>query len=128
MGGMLKAIENGYPQREIQDAAYKYQKAVESEDAVVVGVNKFRVDEDETIPILRVDPKIERDQVERLRAIRDRRDNSKTDELLKKIEDAASIEQNLLPLILDAVEHNVTVGEISHKLRKVWGEYQERTV
>jgi len=128
MGGMLKAIENGYPQREIQDAAYKYQKAVESEDAVVVGVNKFRVDEDETIPILRVDPKIERDQVERLRAMRDRRDNSKTEELLKKIEDAASIQQNLVPLILDAVENYVTVGEISHRLRKVWGEYQERTV
>jgi methylmalonyl-CoA mutase N-terminal domain/subunit len=128
MGGMLKAIENGFPQREIQEAAYRYQKSVEVQDAIVVGVNKFQVEEDETIPILKVDPKIERNQVERLRAMRDRRDNTRTEHLLKKIEDAASTEQNLMPLMLDAVEHNVTVGEISHRLRRVWGEYRETGV
>jgi len=124
-GGMLKAIENGYPQREIQEAAYEYQKAVEHETAIVVGVNKFHIDEDETIPILKVDESIERNQVERLRSMRERRDNTKANECLAKIEEAARGTQNLLPHILEAVENYVTVGEISNKLRTVWGEYRE---
>lgn len=126
MGGMLKAIENCYPQHEIQNAAYDYQRAVETEDAVVVGVNKFRIDEETKIPIMKVDAKIERDQVERLRAVRAKRDSAVADASLAKIEDAARGEENLLPRILEAVENYVTVGEISHRLRKVWGEYQER--
>lgn len=125
MGGMLKAIENGYPQREIQEAAYEYQKAVEHQDAIVVGVNKFHIDEDTKIPILKVDESIERNQVERLRALRERRDNQKANECLAKIEEAAKGTQNLLPHILDAVENYVTVGEISNRLRTVWGEYRE---
>lgn len=125
MGGMLKAIENGYPQREIQDAAYEYQKAVESGDAVVVGVNKFHIDENQTIPIMKVDEKIGRDQIERVRAVRARRDDSKAEDCLGKIDDAARGTSNLMPLILDAVENSVTVGEISNRLRKAWGEYRE---
>jgi methylmalonyl-CoA mutase N-terminal domain/subunit len=125
MGGMLKAIENGYPQREIQEAAYEYQRAVEREDAIVVGVNKFRSEEEEPIPILKVDPQIEIDQTARLRAMREKRDNAKVGSSLARIEEAAHGTQNLLPLILDAVENHVTVGEISHRLRKVWGEYRE---
>jgi methylmalonyl-CoA mutase N-terminal domain/subunit len=125
MGGMLKAIENGYPQREIQEAAYDYQKAVESQDAVVVGVNKFHIDEDGTIPILKVDERMERDQIERVRAVRGRRDGEKAENALAKIEEAARGTENLMPCILEAVENYVTVGEISHRLRKVWGEYRE---
>jgi methylmalonyl-CoA mutase, N-terminal domain len=125
MGGMLKAIENGFPQREIQEAAYDYQRAVETNDAVVVGVNKFKIQEDETIPILKVDEKIERAQIERLRAIRENRDKVKAENALSKLEEAANGTENILPRILDCVESYVTVGEISHKLRKVWGEYRE---
>ncbi len=124
-GGMLKAIENGFPQREIQEAAFKYQKAVERNEEIVVGVNKFQIEEDTTIPTLKVDPKIERDQVERLRAVREKRDAKQAENTLLKLEEAAKSEENMLPRILDCVEAQVTVGEISHKLRKVWGEYQE---
>ncbi len=125
MGGMLRAIETGYVQNEIQDAAYNYQRAVEREDAIVVGVNKFQTDEELPIPILKVDDRIEREQVARLRAIREKRDAVTADSCLAAIEDAAANEENLLPHILNAVEAYVTVGEISHRLRKVWGEYRE---
>jgi methylmalonyl-CoA mutase N-terminal domain/subunit len=125
LGGMLRAIESGYVQREIQDAAYDYQRAVETEDAIVVGVNRFQTDETEPIPILKIDEQIERDQVERLKAVRAKRDPATADSALAKLSEAASGTENLLPLILTCVESFVTVGEISHCLRRVWGEYQE---
>ncbi|HEX8564397.1 MAG TPA: methylmalonyl-CoA mutase family protein [Pyrinomonadaceae bacterium] len=125
MGGMLKAIENGYPQREIQEAAYEYQRAVEKQEEIVVGVNRFRSDEGESIPILRVDEAIGRNQIERVRAVRERRDKVAAENALAKLEEAARGTENMLPRILDCVENYVTVGEISHRLRKVWGEYRE---
>lgn len=125
MGGMLKAIENGYPQREIQEAAYDYQRAVETENAIVVGVNKFQIQEDETIPILKVDDAIEKNQIAKVRAVREKRDKEKAETSLAKLEESAKTDENLLPKILDCVESYVTVGEISHRLRKVWGEYRE---
>lgn len=125
MGGMLRAIETGYVQREIQEAAYQYQRSVETNDAVVVGVNKFETDEAEPIPILRIDEQIERGQVERLRALRERRDTTKAEAAVDRLGEAAIGTENLLPRILDCVEADVTVGEISNKLRSVWGEYQE---
>jgi methylmalonyl-CoA mutase N-terminal domain/subunit len=125
MGGMLKAIENGFPQREIQEAAYEYQKAVEEQREIVVGVNKFQIEEDESIPIMKVDETIEKNQIARVRAVREKRDSEKAENCLKKLEESARTDENLLPKILDAVENYVTVGEISHRLRKVWGEYQE---
>ena len=125
LGGMLRAIETGYVQREIQEAAYDYQRAVETQDAIVVGVNKFRSDEIETIPILTVDPEIEREQVERLRAVRAARNADRASSTLGRLTDAAGGSENLLPRILDCVQASVTVGEISHALRKVWGEYRE---
>lgn len=125
MGGMLRAIENGYVQREIQEAAYEYQKAVETEDAIVVGVNKFQSEKEETIPILRVDPAIEMQQVERLRSVREKRDTARADTALAKLEESARGTENMLPRILDCVEAYVTVGEISNRLRTVWGEYRE---
>ena len=125
MGGMLRAIETGYVQREIQEAAYVYQRAVEKHDAIVVGVNKFQSDEIEPIPIMTIDALVERDQVERVQAVRARRDSEKASAAIAGLQEAASGTENLLPRILHCVESDVTVGEISHALRKVWGEYKE---
>jgi methylmalonyl-CoA mutase N-terminal domain/subunit len=125
LGGMLRAIETGYVQREIQEAAYQYQRAVESETAVVVGVNRFRTEDDTPVPTLRIDPSVERAQVGRLRALRERRDAERTEVALTLLEDAARSTDNLLPRILQCVEAYATVGEISHRLRRVWGEYRE---
>jgi methylmalonyl-CoA mutase N-terminal domain/subunit len=124
MGGMLRAIETGYVQNEIQDAAYAYQRAVEAGDSVVVGVNRFQ-GEEETIPVLRIDDQIERDQVERVRAVRAARDATAAETALGALERAATSSENLIPHILTAVEARVTVGEISNTLREVWGEYRE---
>ena len=124
IGGMLRAIETGYVQNEIQEAAYEYQRAVETGNAVVVGVNSFQTDE-VPIPVLRIDAQIERDQVARLQAVRARRNTADAENALNAIEDAARGTENLLPRILTAVEAEVTVGEISNRLRTVWGEYRE---
>jgi methylmalonyl-CoA mutase N-terminal domain/subunit len=125
LGGILHAIEVGYVQREIEEAAYRYQRAVESEESVVVGVNRFRAEDDTPVPTLRIDPAVERAQVERLRALRARRDAERTEVALTLLEDAARSTDNLLPRILSCVEALATVGEISHRLRRVWGEYHE---
>ena len=125
LGGMLRAIETGYVQREIQESAYRYQREIEAEEAIVVGVNRFQSDEQSKMPTLRIDPSIEQAQVERLQAVRARRDTPVADNSLVKLEEAASGTENLLPRILDCVEADVTVGEISNRLRKVWGEYKE---
>lgn len=125
MGGMLRAIETGYVQREIQDAAYKYQRAVETNDQIIVGLNRFQVEEEQSVPTLRIDPAIEQAQVERVRALRARRDAVAAETALVQLEDAARGTENVLPRILACVEAFVTVGEISHRLRRVWGEYQE---
>ena len=125
MGGMLRAIEIGYVQQEIQDAAYNYQRAVETEDAIVVGVNRFQADGGDAIPTMSVDPQVELNQVERLRAVRAKRNAEAAESSLTALAEAAAGTANLLPRILTCVESNVTVGEISHKLRGVWGEYRE---
>ena len=125
MGGMLRAIETGYVQKEIQDAAYEYQIRVETEDAIVVGVNRFRSEEAETIPVLSINEQIEREQVERVRAVREKRDSARARTALASLKETAAGTENLLPRILECVEAEVTVGEISHCLRNVWGEYRE---
>jgi methylmalonyl-CoA mutase N-terminal domain/subunit len=125
LGGMLKAIEQGFPQREIQEAAYQYQKAVENLEEIVVGVNKFQIEADEAIPTLRIDEQIEKNQVARVRSVREKRDKSRAENALNNLKSSAQTDENLLPKILDCVENYVTVGEISHCLRGVWGEYQE---
>ena len=128
MGGMLGAIEAGYVQAEIQRAAYDFQVAVERNQRVVVGVNRFASDERRPIPLLRIDPAIEREQVERVRALRARRDSDAVARALREIERRARGEENLLPAILAAVEAYATVGEIADALRRVFGEYRESVV
>ena len=124
-GGTLQAIESGYIQREIQNSAYEFQRAVETSDAIVVGVNRFQSDEQTQVETLRVDPVIETAQVERVRSLRQRRDAFATEAALVKLEQAAQENENVLPRILDCVEALATVGEISDRLRQVWGEYSE---
>jgi methylmalonyl-CoA mutase N-terminal domain/subunit len=128
MGGMVRAIETGYVQQEIQKSAYEYQQAVERGDQVVVGVNRFQAKAERAIPTLRIDPEIERTQVERLRALRARRDAAKSRAAIEEVERRAMGSENLMPAILAAVESYATVGEISDVLRRAFGEYQESVV
>jgi methylmalonyl-CoA mutase N-terminal domain/subunit len=128
MGGALAAIERGYMQREIQNAAYAYQKAVEAQDEVLVGVNQFQVDEHMDLERLEVDPQIEAQQRVRLAAIRERRDAVKTSELLSQLGSTARSKKNLIPVILACVENDITLGEICNLLREIWGEYQPQNL
>ncbi|MFZ1034167.1 MAG: methylmalonyl-CoA mutase family protein [Candidatus Acidiferrales bacterium] len=128
MGGMLRAVETGYVQQEIQKSAYEYQQAVDSGEQVIVGVNRFQSEEERTIPTLRIDPEIERAQVARLYALRARRDAARANAALAEIERRAHTTENLMPAILAAVESYATVGEISDALRRAFGEYQESVV
>jgi len=128
MGGMLRAIESGFVQGEIQKAAYDFQRAVESKQQIIVGVNDFLAQEERTIPTLRIEPEIERSQIARLNALRAKRDSAKARAALDELQRRASTTENLLPAILNAVEAHATVGEISDTLRRVFGEYQESVV
>jgi methylmalonyl-CoA mutase N-terminal domain/subunit len=128
LGGMLKAIERGFVQQEIQNAAYEYQQQVDGQEAVVVGVNRFEVEEEKAIPIQRIDPALEPKQVERVRALRTKRDAGPWKAALAGVEDAARSGANVMPKILTAVEANATVGEISDAMRRVFGEYREAVV
>jgi len=128
MGGMLRAIEAGFVQQEIQKAAYDYQKAVDSGEQVIVGVNRFQTEEERPIPTFQVHAEIEAAQIARLNALRARRDGAKTAEALAEIERRARGSENLMPAILNAVEAHATVGEISDALRRAFGEYQESVV
>jgi methylmalonyl-CoA mutase N-terminal domain/subunit len=128
MGGMLRAVEAGFVQQEIQKAAYEYQQAVDSGEQVVVGVNRFQAEEERPIPTLQIDPAIEAAQVARLNALRARRDTAKTKSALAEIERRARTTENLMPAILQAVESYATVGEISDALRRAFGEYQESVI
>jgi methylmalonyl-CoA mutase, N-terminal domain len=128
MGDVLRAIEAGFVQAEIQKAAYDYQKAVDTGEQVVVGVNRFQAEEERPIPTLRLDPAIEREQVARLNTLRARRDTAKSKAALAEIERRARGSENLMPAILAAVEVYATVGEISDALRRAFGEYQESVV
>ena len=128
LGGALAAIEAGYIQREIQNAAYRYQQAVEAGEATVVGVNRFQVDESHRFELLRVDPAIEEAQRARLAALRARRDAGRAGELRAQLAAAARGSENLMPLLIDCVEADVTLGEICGALREVWGEYRPSMV
>ena len=127
LGGMVDAIEQGYPQREIQNTAYGYQLEIEAKKRLIVGQNAF-VQEAPPVPVQAINPKNEREQVDRLRAMRAKRDAKAHAEALARIDVAARGTDNLVPLVLDAVRAYATVGEISNVLRGTWGEHVETLV
>ena len=128
LGGMLRAIEQGWVQQEIQTAAYDYQRAVDSGEAVVVGVNRFTREDEPGIPLQRIDESLERNQVERVRALRIRRDAERWRTSIQRVQEHARNGENLMPAILTAVESYATVGEIASAMRAVFGEYRETIV
>jgi len=125
-GGGLAAIESGFIQREIQDSAYRAQEAIDSGNSTVVGLNKYSTDEPTPIEVLRIDPALETAQVEKIRAMRAARDETRWRDALAQIEQAARGHANLVPPIITAVEAHATVGEVADALRSVFGEHQER--
>jgi len=125
MGGALRAIEAGYQQRQIQEAAYRAQREIETGEQVVVGVNRFRDDELHTPELQRIDPAAEREQVERVSQLRATRDAAAWQQALDRLAEAAAGDENLLPHVIDAVKARATLGEISDRLRICFGEHRE---
>jgi methylmalonyl-CoA mutase N-terminal domain/subunit len=128
LGGTLKAIERGFVQQEIQNAAYEFQQRLEAKQSIVVGVNEFEIEEEKQIDLQRIDPALERGQVERLMSLRLKRDAAKWQASIEAVRDAASSGENLMPRIIGAVEAHATVGEIADTMRSVFGEYKETVV
>jgi len=123
LGGALSAIEGGFIQGEIQDAAFQAQRRLENHEDIVVGVNKFQVEEEISLESLKIDPIIEQEQHERLAALRGSRDQELVNKLLDRLEESAKTDTNMMPVIIECVENKLTLGEICGRLRKVWGEY-----
>ncbi len=128
LGGAPSAIEKGYIQKEIQDSAYRYQMEIESQERIVVGVNKFQIEEEHHEDILRVDPAVEKLQRQKLEALKKERDNEKVKESLEALEVVAKTDENLMPYILDSVKAYATLGEVCGVLRKVFGEYEQSVI
>ena len=124
MGGALAAIERGYMQDEIQEAAYRFQRAFETKEEILVGVNAFQVEEKIVLERLKVDPIVEEGQRARLATLRNRRDSARASELMARLETTARGAENLMPLFIECVENDVTLGEICGVLRSLWGEYK----
>ncbi len=128
MGGALEAIKKGYIQREIMRSAYDYQKAVDSGEQVVVGINKFTTEEEPALKLLEIDESVEKKQVERLRKLRRERDNERVSQVLDKVHQVAESDKNIMPVLIEAVKAYATVGEIADTLRDVFGEYREPSI
>jgi methylmalonyl-CoA mutase N-terminal domain/subunit len=124
-GGMLAAVESGWIQSQIHESAYQYQQSIEKKERVIVGVNEFRIDEEQKIPIHRADPAVEAEQKESLERAKASRNATAASAAVQRLEDAAKGSANLMPFILEAVEAYATVGEISDAFRRVYGEYRE---
>jgi methylmalonyl-CoA mutase N-terminal domain/subunit len=128
MGGAVRAIELGFPQREIQQSAYQYQQEIETHSRIVVGMNAYTLEDEPVPPLLRIDPDLERQQVARVQALRAQRNNAQVKAVLQRLEYAARGSENLMPLLIEAVECYATLGEIADTLRTVFGEHQEQIV
>jgi methylmalonyl-CoA mutase N-terminal domain/subunit len=126
LGGMVQAVKDGFPQREIADAAFTLQQEIDAGRRIVVGVNAFTEGDDTPTPILRIDPALERKQVERLQAAKADRDAAAVRATLQELKAAAATERNLMPLLLDAARVHASEGEIVQALQQVWGDYRER--
>jgi methylmalonyl-CoA mutase, N-terminal domain len=125
MGGIIRAVEEQYPQKEIGESAYRYQREVEQGDRLIVGVNAFKNEKDAPIPLLKIEDHVHTEQVERLKALKARRNQGAVKTALAKVEAAARGSDNLMPPVLEAVKAFATLGEVSDVFRKVWGEYRE---
>jgi methylmalonyl-CoA mutase N-terminal domain/subunit len=125
LGGMVKAIEHGFPQREIMDHAYWFQQAVDKAEKTIVGVNKYVMHEEITIPLLRIDPEVEKKQITRTNEVRRARDNKAWENSLRELKKAASGKDNLMPYIYQAVKAYATIGEIVDAMKEVFGVYRE---
>jgi methylmalonyl-CoA mutase N-terminal domain/subunit len=128
MGGAVRAIELGFPQGEIQQSAYQYQQEIEARSRIVVGMNAYTIEDEPVPPLLRIDPDLERQQVARVQALRAQRNNAQVQAVLQRLEYAARGSENLMPLLIAAVECYATLGEIADTLRAVFGEHQEQIV
>jgi methylmalonyl-CoA mutase N-terminal domain/subunit len=128
MGGAVRAIELGFPQREIQQSAYQYQQEIEARSRIVVGLNAYTLEDEPVPPLLRIDPDLERQQVARVQALRAQRNNAQVKAVLQRLEHAARGSEDLMPLLIEAVECYATLGEIADTLRAVFGEHQEQIV
>jgi methylmalonyl-CoA mutase N-terminal domain/subunit len=128
LGGVIPAIEKGFFQREIAESAYRYQKEVDENERIIVGVNQYKLDEDLSIPLLKMDEKGEERQVQRLKKLRMERDNQKVQRNLLELRKAAAGEENLMPFILRCVHSYATLGETCNVLREVFGEYKEQAI
>jgi methylmalonyl-CoA mutase N-terminal domain/subunit len=126
LGGMVRAIELGFPQREISEAAYRAQQQLEKQEAIIVGVNDFVTDE-APLEILQIDPRVEREQIASVQQLRQRRDNTLLSQRLAVVASVAKSHENLMPAIVDAVRAYGTIGEIADVLRGVWGTYEEES-
>jgi len=125
MGGSLEAIKRGYIQKEITRSAYEYQKAVDSGEQVVVGVNKYTTDEEPPLKLLEIDEKIESKQIANLKRLKEKRDSKKLKDVLDKVQAVARSDGNIMPVLIEAIKSYATVGEISDSLREVFGEYRQ---
>jgi len=128
LGGVIPAIEKGFFQREIAESAYRYQKETDENKRIIVGVNRYKLDEATSIPILRMDEKGEERQINRLKKLRNKRDNSKVQKQLQRLRKAAEGDENLMPFILDCIHSYATLGETCDVLREVFGEYKEQAI
>jgi methylmalonyl-CoA mutase N-terminal domain/subunit len=124
MGGSVSAIEQGFIQEEIARSAYHFQKKVETKEKVIVGMNMFSSDDKNVTPLLRIDDSIRQVQIAKIESLKSRRDHAKVDRLLQELNDCAAGEVNIMPVVLEAVENKVTLGEIADTLREVFGEYR----
>ena len=124
MGGSVAAIEQGYMQDEIARSAYEYQSQIEAGQKVIVGVNKFQVTGESKVPPFKIDDSIRQVQADKLKTLKAKRDNAKVTLCLQRINQAAAGNNNLLPVVVDAVENYCTLGEIADELRKVFGEFK----
>jgi len=125
MGGIIRAVEEHFPQKEIGDSAYRYQREIEAGERVIVGVNEFREEREAPIDLLKIDERVTREQVQRVQQVRTERDNEAVRSALERVEAAARGTDNLMPPVLSAVKAYATLGEICDVFRNVWGRYRE---
>jgi methylmalonyl-CoA mutase N-terminal domain/subunit len=128
MGGAVRAIENGFFQKEIAENAFKQQKEIESGERVIVGLNKYKIEEEVPIKMFKVDPKIQKKQMDRLKEVKKNRNNDRVKKILKNIKDSANDGENIVPSILNAVKEYATIGEITDSLKDIFGEHREEMI